>query len=60
MTQKIDPFIYEDSIIDMQRMTQRGLLYEVHISDLHFGTVNPKVEYEILKEQFIDKIIIRI
>ena len=57
MTQKIDPFIYEDSIIDMQRMTQRGLLYEVHISDLHFGTVNPKVEYEILKEQFIDKII---
>lgn len=56
MAQKIDPFIYQDNLISLQRNTQRGLLYEVHISDLHFGTVNPKTEFDILYDQFIMKI----
>lgn len=56
MAQKIDPFIYQDNFVSLQRNTQRGLLYEVHISDLHFGTVNPKTEFDILYEQFIMKI----
>ena len=53
---KIDPFIYEPNLVDISRNTQRGILYEVHIADLHFGTIPPKVEYEILHEQFINKI----
>lgn len=35
---------------------KRGILKTVHIADLHFGTINPKKEYDILKEQFLDKI----
>ena len=34
----------------------RGILNEVHIADLHFGAFNPKKQYEILKEQLLDKI----
>lgn len=34
----------------------RGILNEVHISDIHFGAFDPKKQYEILKEQFLDKI----
>ena len=29
---------------------------EAHISDLHFGAMDPKVQYEILKEQFLNKL----
>ncbi len=57
MKQKIDPFIYGDEMVEIVRNTQRGLLYEIHISDLHFGTINAKTEYEILRDQFINKII---
>ena len=34
----------------------RGILNEVHISDLHFGAFDPKKQYEILKEQMLKKI----
>lgn len=34
----------------------RGTLIEIHISDIHFGVINPEYQYNILKEQFIDKI----
>ena len=54
---KINPFVYDTEPVDISYNIQRGLLYEVHIADLHFGTVPPKVEYEILHEQFINKII---
>ena len=30
----------------------RGQLVEVHLADLHFGAMNPKVQYDILMEQF--------
>ena len=57
MNEKINPFIfYDDEMVELNRNVQRGILYEVHIADLHFGTVPPKVEYEILHEQFIQKI----
>ena len=35
----------------------RGILNEVHIADIHFGAMSAKKQYDILKEQFIDKII---
>ena len=31
-------------------------LIEAHIADLHFGVMDPKVQYEILMEQFISKL----
>ena len=34
----------------------RGIFLEAHISDLHFGVMDPSVQYNILKEQFINKI----
>ena len=34
----------------------RGTFVEAHISDIHFGVMNPKVQYDILNTQFIDKI----
>ena len=34
----------------------RGQIIEVHIADLHFGAFNPQLQYQILQEQFIDKI----
>lgn len=37
--------------------TRRGILNQVHISDLHFGAFDPKTQYTILKEQFLDQII---
>ena len=35
---------------------KRGSLIEVHIADIHFGVIDPKVQYTILLEQFINKI----
>ena len=36
----------------------RGVFISVNIGDIHFGVsnVDPKIEYQILKEQFIDKL----
>ena len=34
----------------------RGSLICVHISDLHFGVIDPKYQYDSLKEQFLNKI----
>ncbi len=35
----------------------RGILTVAHIADIHFGSMNPKTQYEILEEQFVNKII---
>ena len=35
---------------------QRGQLIEVHLADLHFGAFSPKSQYDILMEQFYNKI----
>lgn len=34
----------------------RQPIIHVHIADVHFGCIDPKTEFDILKEQFIDKI----
>ena len=43
-------------IYNIERQEKRGLSIQAHISDIHFGVINPKVEYDILKEQFVDKL----
>lgn len=45
----IPPFYIQDEML-------RGTFLEAHIADLHFGAMDPKIQYEILKEQFISKI----
>ena len=34
----------------------RGLLTSIHISDLHFPVMDPKKQYDILEEQFLQKV----
>lgn len=34
----------------------RGLLTQIDLADLHFGAMNPKIQYDILIEQVINKI----
>ena len=41
---------------DNQYPSKRGTLIEVHIADLHFGAFDPKKQYEILVEQFLQPI----
>lgn len=52
------PFHYTTSLsnINLEYTTKRGISMQAHISDLHFGKIDPKVEFNILKEQFIDRI----
>ena len=33
--------------------TKRGTLIEAHIADIHFGAINPRLQYEILVEQYL-------
>ena len=35
---------------------QRGVFNSIHIADIHFAAYSPKDQYEILKNQFLDKI----
>lgn len=37
--------------------SSRGTLIQVHIADIHFGAFDPKTQYQILCEQFINPII---
>lgn len=34
----------------------RGIMHEAHIADIHFGAIDPEKQYNILKEQFLEKI----
>lgn len=43
-------------IYNLERKQNRGLSIQAHISDIHFGVIDPKTEYEILRTQFIDKL----
>lgn len=43
--------------IKIQEPTQRGTLIEIHTADLHFGAMDPKVQYDILITQMINKLI---
>ena len=39
-----------------QNFNPDGSVIQVHIADIHFGAIDPKVQYEILFEQFIKPI----
>ena len=41
---------------NIKETPKRGISLQVHISDIHFGIIDPKTEYDILYEQFISKI----
>ena len=41
---------------NITEIPKRGISLQVHISDIHFGVIDPKTEYDILKEQFADRI----
>lgn len=41
---------------DIKRRTERGILIEIHLADLHFGAIDPKTQYNIYKEQILDEI----
>lgn len=41
---------------NIQRKTERGVLIEVHLADLHFGATDPKLQYDIYKEQILDEL----
>ena len=49
----IDEEIYELNMLNRQ---SRGTLTEVHIADIHFGSIDPRTTYNILKEQCLNKI----
>lgn len=36
---------------------KRGQLVEIHIADLHFGAFDPRTQFKILEEQFLNEII---
>lgn len=40
----------------IERKQLRGNRIIVNTADIHFGSIDPKITYQILKEQFIDKI----
>ena len=46
-----------DNKLDITAIPNRGNLITAHIADIHFGSMNPKTQYEILEEQFINKLI---
>ena len=48
------PIRYFDDI--NMDITNRGTLTMIHTADLHFGCMDSLTEYNILKEQLIDKI----
>lgn len=41
---------------DTQIREERGVLSEIHIADIHFGVIDPKIEYEILKREIINEL----
>lgn len=55
----IEPFTVGESkeyYHNLQIQQQRGVSLQCHIADIHFGAMDPKTEFEILKEQYIDPI----
>jgi DNA repair exonuclease SbcCD nuclease subunit len=57
----INPISFVNEVEDIysyniMRKINRGTLIEAHISDLHFGALDPKYQYETLREQFTNKI----
>ena len=51
--QSNEEFIYN---LKQKENQVRGTLIEAHISDIHFGALQPNIQYDILKEQFIQEL----
>ena len=54
-------FIDDETIQDYDTLVKkypytRGTSFQCHISDIHFGVMDAQLEYNILKEQYIDRI----
>ena len=49
----------EELIYNLNKVNNvsRGNLIQIHIADIHFGAIDPKTQYQILEEQFLNKII---
>ena len=43
-------------IYNIERQQQRGISVQAHISDIHFGVMDPKIQYDFLKTQFVDRL----
>lgn len=41
---------------DIERKESRGCLSEIHLADIHFGKIDPKEEYDILKREIINEL----
>lgn len=41
---------------DVYNYKNRGIRLEAHIADIHFGVMNPKLQFDILVEQFLNRI----
>lgn len=39
---------------DIERRIKRGNLVEVHMADIHFGAMDAKIQFDIIKEQVLD------
>ena len=44
------------SQVYINKNINRGMRIEAHIADIHFGVLDPKIQFDILKEQFILKL----
>lgn len=42
--------------LSLEEVICRPTLKEAHLSDIHFGAMDAKVQYQILTEQFLDKV----
>ena len=41
---------------DYYTYNNRGTLIEIHTADLHFGAMDPKIQYDILMTQLVSKV----
>lgn len=50
------PLMQKINHYDIERKVQRGVLSMIHLCDLHFGVIDPKVEFDIIEEQILSQI----
>lgn len=41
---------------DIEKKQSRGCLSEIHLADIHFGKIDPKEQYDILKREVINEL----
>lgn len=41
---------------NIERKESRGCLSEIHLADIHFGKIDPRTQYDILKREIIDEL----